>query len=90
MGFIDINRHIILFRDVEVSVSTGKLNNESSYIVFSSQKKFKDILGYEAVEWDLADTKTTDILTAASSNTNKELVRSFLVELRLLIREHYA
>jgi hypothetical protein len=90
MGFIDINRHIIFFRNAEISVSTGKLDNASSYIVFSSQKNFREILGYEAIEWNLSDTKTTDTLTAASTNTNKDLVRSFLVELRLLIREHYA
>lgn len=90
MGFININRHIILFKNFEISVSTGKLPNESSYIIFSSQKNFKEILGYEAIEWDLSDPKTTDMLTAASTNANKELVRSFLIELRLLIREYYA
>jgi hypothetical protein len=89
MGFVDINRHIILFKNNEISVSIGKLSGESSYVVFSCQKNFKDILGYGAIEWDLSDTKMTDILTAASTGTNKKLVRSFLVELRLLIREHY-
>jgi hypothetical protein len=90
MSFIDITRHIILFRNAEITVSTGRLVGKSSCIIFSSQKNFKDILGYEAIELILDDTKMTDTLTAASTNSNKPLVRSFLVELRLLIREHYA
>lgn len=90
MGFIDINRHIILFKNFEIAVSTGKLFSQSAYIIYSSQETFKDLVGHEAIEWDLSDAKMTDTLTAASSNSNKTLVRSFLVELRLLIREHYA